>query len=218
MKLLLTSGGFTNKSIANSLLKLTQRPFKRLKLAFIPTAANVEEGGKEWLIDNLVNCKKLGFKEIDIVDISALSKKIWLKKLKDADILMFGGGNTFHLMYWLKKSGLIKILRSLLKTRVYVGISAGSMITASNFNLSMSQRLYYEDIGKYKDNEGLGYVNFHIRPHFNSPDFPKVRTNYLAKIAKNMPEPIYAIDDQSAIKFDNGQISVVSEGKWKRFN
>ena len=82
----------------------------------------------------------------------------------------------------------------------------------------MSQKLYYEDIGKYKDNQGLGYVNFHIRPHFNSPDFPKLRTKNLAKIAKNMPEPIYAIDDQSAIKFDNGQISVVSEGKWKKFN
>ena len=218
MKLLLTSSGFTNKSIATALLSLTEKPFKELKLAFIPTAANVEEGDKGWLIDDMVNAKNLGFAEIDVVDISALPKDIWLKKLKDADILMFGGGNTFYLMYWIEKSGLKRELPKLLKTRVYVGVSAGSMVTAKNFNLSQSQRLYYEDIGKYKNNEGLGYVNFHIQPHLNSPDFPKVRIKHLQQIAKSIPEPIYAIDDQTAIKYEEGKVEVVSEGKWKRFN
>ena len=34
MKLLLTSAGFTNKSIANALLELCGRPFSELKLDF----------------------------------------------------------------------------------------------------------------------------------------------------------------------------------------
>ena len=55
MKLLLTSSGFTNKSIANALLEFAGKPFKELKLVFVPTAANVESGGKEWLINDLCN-------------------------------------------------------------------------------------------------------------------------------------------------------------------
>ena len=49
MKLLLTSSGFTNSSISDALLDLTKKPFNELNLAFIPTAANVEKGDKEWL-------------------------------------------------------------------------------------------------------------------------------------------------------------------------
>lgn len=55
MKLLLTSAGITNKSIAKAVLDLTGLPAKEIKLVFIPTAANVEEGDKEWLIDDLVH-------------------------------------------------------------------------------------------------------------------------------------------------------------------
>ena len=51
MKLLLTSAGFTNNKIAQGLIDLVQKPFSELKLAFIPTAANVEPGGKEWFCD-----------------------------------------------------------------------------------------------------------------------------------------------------------------------
>ena len=60
MKLILTSAGLSNKSIVNALLEMLDRPFSDVNLAFIPTAANVEEGDKGWLIDDFVNCKKLG--------------------------------------------------------------------------------------------------------------------------------------------------------------
>lgn len=72
MKLLLTSAGLTNKTISNALLELTGRPFAELDLAFVPTASNVEAGDKDWVIDDLNYCKNLGFKSIDIVDISAI--------------------------------------------------------------------------------------------------------------------------------------------------
>lgn len=62
MKLLLTSGGLMNDSIISALKDLTQKPFNELNLAFIPTASNMEEGDKWWLIKDLEICKKLGFK------------------------------------------------------------------------------------------------------------------------------------------------------------
>ena len=66
MRILLTSGGITNQSMVNVLKSWV----KDINIVFIPTAANVEEGDKDWLITDYVNCNKLG--SVDIVDISAI--------------------------------------------------------------------------------------------------------------------------------------------------
>lgn len=218
MKLLLTSAGFSNQSIIQAFLELAGKPFSELNLAFIPTAANVESGHKDWLIKDFVTCEKLGFKQVDIVDISAIPKKMWLPRLKEANILVFGGGNTFHLMHWMEESGLKEILSELLENKVYVGISAGSMIACKSLDLSTSERLYDEKVGEDLKDEGLGYVDFLVRPHLNSPYFPKVNLMELEKFAKEFPEAFYALDDNSAIKIIDGNVEVVSEGVWKKFN
>ncbi len=219
MKLLLTSGGLTNKSIAKALFELVGKKPRDTKIVFIPTAANVGEGGKEWLINDLLNIRKQNVKLIDIVDISALPKKIWLPRLKKADVLFFSGGNTSHLMYWLEKSGLAKLLPNLLKTRVYAGISAGSIVAAPTLELSSKDKiLWYEKTFGYKNKKALGFVDFHIRPHLNSPKFPRVRKKFLKEIAKKTKEPIYAIDDNSAVEVINRKVKVIGRGKSFVFN
>lgn len=218
MKLLLTSAGFTNKAITNALLGLTGQPFKKLKLVFIPTAANVESGGKEWLITDLHNCLKLGFAKIEIVDIAVVEKDIWLPQIEEADVIMVGGGNTRYLMKQFKRTGLDKLLLKLLKTRIYVGISAGSMAAGKGLSLTSDAILYYENVGQFKEYAGLNFVNLSIRPHFHSKLFPMVTEKVLEKMAKDMSEPVYALDDNSAIVVDGDKISVVSEGEWKKFN
>src|SRR3989338_1059346 len=86
MKLLLTSGGITNTSIASALFDLVGKKPEDTSLVFIPTAANAEKGDKEWFIDDLVNLKKQNFKSIDIADISAVDEKIWRPKFEEAVI------------------------------------------------------------------------------------------------------------------------------------
>jgi dipeptidase E len=41
---------------------------------------------------------------------------------------------------------------------------------------------------------------------------------YLKEEAKEIPETIYAIDDDTAIMVNAGKIEIVSEGNWKKFN
>ena len=89
MKLLLTSGGITNKSIADALFDLVGKKPEDTSVVFIPTAANIDKGDKTWLIDDLINLKRQNFKSIDIADISAVEQKIWRPKLEEADILFF---------------------------------------------------------------------------------------------------------------------------------
>jgi len=219
MKFLLTSGGITNKSIAKALVDLVGKKANETKIAFIPTAANVEHGKKDWLINDLYNLQKEGYK-VDIVDFSAIPKEIWEKRLEETDVLFFGGGNTFWLRYCLKKSGLWDLLPELLNTRVYAGISAGSIITTKSLELSESKKIYDEDNSLVDDKgeDGLGFMNFYIRPHLNSSDFPNIRREILEKRAKDIPGIIYAIDDQSALKIVDGKIEIISEGEYLIFN
>jgi len=214
MKLLLTSGGITNQSIAKALFELVGKKPEETKLVFIPTASNVEVGDKDWLIDDLINLQKLNFKEIDIADISAVKEKIWRPKMEKADILFFEGGNTYHLMEWINKSGLVDILPELLKTKVYVGLSAGSMVTNKDLALKISQIVYGEDLDKTDEMKGLNYVDFYFLPHLNSEYFENVRRDFIEKTTQGMSETIYVLDDQSALKVVNGKIEVISEGEW----
>jgi dipeptidase E len=219
MKLLLTSAGLSNESIVAALLELTGKPFAELNIAFIPTAANVEGGDKtNWFIKDLIRLKNLRFKSIDIVDISAISKNVWLPRLQDADVLYVEGGNTAHLMYWMTKSGLQELLPEMLREKVYVGVSAGSMVTCNDLALNMSEQLYGEYSDERQRSEGMKFVDFSIIPHLGSPHFPNVSVDNLDQRAKDIQGAFYVIDDNTAVKVIDEEVTVISEGEWKKFN
>lgn len=157
------------------------------------------------------------FASVDIVDISALPREKWEPRLREADVLLFEGGNTFHLMHWIKKSGLDKLFPELLKEKVCIGISAGSMVMTQSLFLSESKLLYDEDPGDVAQDKALGFVDFNIMPHFNSEDFPDVNEINMKRVSKESKYPIYALDNDSAIKVVDDKIEIVSEGKWKKF-
>ena len=215
MKLLLTSNGLANQSIAKALFELVGKPAEETTIVFIPTAMNVARGSKDWFINDLYNIKKQGFKFIDIVDISALPQEIWLPKIKAGDVLFFSGGNTHHLMCCLQKSGLSKLLPDLLKTRVYAGISAGSVATGPDlFGANDDKRKYYEDNFGYKDETALNFVDFYIYPHFNAPGHLNSTLENLQKTAEATKKAVYGLDDDSALKVVDGVVTVITEGNY----
>ncbi len=214
MKLLLTSSGLTNKSIANALFELTGKKPEETTVVFVPTASNVESEDKGWLITDLINLKKQNFKSIEITDISAVDEEIWKPSFERADVLFFEGGNPYHLMRWLNKTGLTNTLSELLRDKVYVGVSAGSMVTNPDLNLKLSQQVYEEDRIRTEEMKGLNFVNFYFLPHLNSEWFKKLRRENIEKVAENITIPIYALDDESALKIIDDKIEIVSEGDW----
>ncbi|KKR07717.1 MAG: Peptidase S51 dipeptidase E [Parcubacteria group bacterium GW2011_GWC2_39_14] len=218
MKLLLTSAGLANKSITNTLFDLVGKKPEDTTIVVIPTASNLALGDKDWFINDLINLQKQNFKSIEITDISAVDESIWRPSLEGADVLFFEGGNSYHLMEWLNKSGLTKMLSELLKTKVYVGVSAGSMVTNKNLALNISQIIYDEDLDRKVELNGLNYVDFYFLPHLNSPDFINLKENIIRETVKDMSEKIYALDDNSALKIVDSKIEIVSEGKWFEIN
>ena len=218
MKLLLTSAGIKNLSITRALFDLVGKRPEDTSLVFIPTASNVEVGDKDWLIDDLANLQKLNLKSIDIADISAVGTEIWKPKFEAADILFFEGGNTFHLMRWMNKSGLAALMPELLKNKVYVGVSAGSMVASKDLALKLSQMVYVEDLSETENLPALNLVDFYFLPHLNSQYFKNLWEDFIRKAADGMTEKIYAMDDNSALKIVDGNVEVVSEGKWFLIN
>lgn len=217
MKFLLTSGGLTNKSISKALFELVGKEPEETTLVFVPTASNIETENKDWFINDLININKQNFKEVYITDISAVPEDIWRPQLEKADILFFEGGNTYHLMRWINKSGLVNLLPELLKTKVYVGLSAGSMVTSPDLALRLSQIIYGDDMEE-ESMDGLNYVDFYFLPHLNSPFFPNRMEEKIKEAAKTLSKKIYALDDQSALKVVDGKVEVVTEGKYLEFN
>ena len=218
MKLLLTSAGISNNSIKNSFLNLLGKKPEEASLVFIPTASNIEKGDKAWLIKDFVNLKNLNFKTFSIVDISAVDRSIWYPQIQEADVLVFGGGNTFYLMEWVEKSGLKDELLELLKTKVYVGISAGSMILSPDLMLNTLQKLYKEDLDRIENMKGVNFVDFYILPHYmSSPSSIRTKEN-IPEAVKEIKNKIYALDDNSALEIVDNNIKIISEGNFLEIN
>jgi dipeptidase E len=111
----------------------------------------------------------------------------------------------------MRESGLADLLPSL-SEKVYVGVSAGSMVTAPTFGET------YDDPNKpFIVDTGLGLVDFALLPHLDHEDHPESSTANVERMAAAVPVPMYGIDDQTALKVTHGTVEVVSEGHWKLF-
>ena len=218
MKLLLTSSGLSNDSITRSLFELTNKKPEDTTVVFVPTASNVESGDKDWLIKDLLNLQKQNFKSIEITDISAVDETIWRPSFERADVLFFEGGNTYHLMRWLNKTGLTQTLKDILQDKVYVGVSAGSMVTGPDLSLKLSQAIYEEDMIETEEMQGLGFVDFYFLPHLHSEWFAKMKKENIEKTCEYVTKTVYALDDNSALKVVDGHIEIISEGEYLVLN
>jgi dipeptidase E len=231
MKLLLTSNGLSNQSIANALEKLVGKPRKQIKVAFIPNAGfpidDFKNESRDWLVDDMYRIKEFcGF--IDIVSLTDLTKQEIYERLEYADVIFVGGGNVFYLSYYMEKVGLFAELPRLLKTRVYAGISAGSMIVTDSLRTASGaiknpDKFYdeeYDEIGPVGRSAGRSakLVNFVVRPHLNGKSFPITKGDFLESIAKDVKVPLYAIDDNSAVQVIDDSVEVITEGEWKLLN
>lgn len=239
MKLLLTSNGITNTSIRNALIDLLGKPIAECDALFIPTGVYPFPGGPGYAYQAIQGkaqapFTQLGWKSLGLLELTALEsidKDVWLPSVSEADALLVWGGDPAYIAYWIERSGLKELLPSLLEKIVYVGVSAGSIATANIFAEAYTNRprgahnpLSAEDImlGNVKRTfvtaYGAGLVNFAIIPHYQHRDHADASAAGAEQWAQKLPMPVYAIDDQTAIKVVDNEICVISEGQWKLFN
>jgi dipeptidase E len=212
MKLLLTSAGVTNQSIADSLVKLVGKPRSEIKIGLVSTAKNVQYGNADWFTRQFNNLYKYGFNWIDMVDPSADGVD-YKFALKDVDVILVGGGNTFHLLNQVRLTGFGEWLKTVLNKKVYVGISAGSILVTPSIAIASVDN-GDENLCGISDLRGLSLVDFEVSPH--TPE--DVSMNGNEEYAKTIKNVLYTLDDNSAIEIDGKEIKVVSEGEWHKLN
>jgi dipeptidase E len=118
----------------------------------------------------------------------------------------------------MNRSGLTEILPDLLKDKVYVGLSAGSMVLGREIGLRLSQVLYEEDLDRTTEMNGLGYFDLYFLPHLNSPYFSKMTESAVKEATEDMAEKIYVMDDNSALRIVDDKREIISEGSYTEIN
>jgi len=219
MKFLLTSAGIKNDSIRKALIDLLGKPIDKASALCIPTAIHPFPGGPlmayRFISGSTANpmCE-LGWKSMGVLELTALpsiKEAYWIAAVQEADALLVYGGDVLYLCRWMRESGLVHLL-PLLRETVYVGMSAGSMVTAPVFG-----ETYDDPNTPFVIDKGLGLVDFALLPHLDHEEHPESSTAKVERMAAEVPVPTYGIDDETAIKVVNGTVEVVSEGHWRLF-
>ncbi len=211
MKLLLTSAGIQNKSLADALIEMVGKPVGEISVGLVSTAMSPEKGHKEWFIKQFTNLQKYGFVSIDIIDVAAPEIK-WQDRLSVVDVVFVSGGNTYYLLDQTRKTGFGDWLKANLEQKVYVGVSAGSILVTPTIGVAAIPPGDHNFLS-LTDLEGLGLVDFEVSVH--TPELVTHESN--KEYAKTMTRTLYGLDDQSAIKVDNGELEFISEGHWIKY-
>jgi len=162
---LASSGDYVMDDIVK---KLPKKP-SELNLAFINTAAEVEEGDHWWVRTEKKKLIEVGFK-VDEFSIKGMTKEEIENKLADKQIVYFCGGNTFYLLDQVIKTGCDEIIRKKINEgMIYMGSSAGSMIVGTRIDLMST----IDEKSKAPDlkSTGLNIVDLSILPHWGSDTF-----------------------------------------------
>jgi dipeptidase E len=224
MKLLLTSSGISNPSIEDALVELLGKPIAESSALIVPTAIYPFREGPSGAWRAI--CGKtdrpfggLGWKSLGVLELTALpsiEEESWVPVVRETDALLVWGGHVMYLCYWMRQSGLADLLPSL-SDLVYVGVSAGSIVTTPyNGDVEFNLQTLPEgsDVAREGD-RALGLVDFTVRVHVDREGFESMAD--VEKWAAGIPVPTYAIDDETAVRVIDGSPEVVSEGNWKLF-
>lgn len=168
---------------------------------YIPTAKNGQNPFGSWrdsdtwkMLKKNVNAKALQLEEY----YNGLPLQIF----KDTDVIWMSGGASGYLMYWIIKTGFDLLLPKILESSIYVGSSAGSMITGPN--LDVSDWYIGEDERGAKYIPSLRLVDFDIYPHYNEKDYDQIKSLYKGK-------KLYLLKDGENIIVDDDKIIVDGE-------
>jgi dipeptidase E len=149
------------------------------KLAFIYTAAEVEEGGRlaPWNDADRQALEKFGYQVTDYT-ITDKQQVDLTTELAEYDAYYLSGGNTFYLLQQAQQSGFIEVIRDLVikHNKSYIGTSAGSIIAGPDIypTFRLDDASLAPKINGYK---GFNLVNFCLMPHWGSEIFKDLYLN-----------------------------------------
>ncbi len=201
-KLLLTSAGFENPEIWEEFLKLVNKHASEIKLIFVPTASRTKEElhyvekAKNELLDFGITNQNIKTLNLDHI--------ILYEEVSGFDAIYVCGGNTFYLLDRVRKTGFDKIIKQFLKDgKIYVGVSAGSILLGPNIEIAS---LGDKNKCGLNDFTGLNLVEIAISPHAN-----KKERQAIEDFRKKVNYPIVPLNDNQAILALDDKVKIIGD-------
>jgi dipeptidase E len=219
VNLLLTSNGLHNETLRDAARDMLGTPFGSANLVYVPTASVAEPGDHGWLVEDMRRLHGLGWREFDVLELNGLPQQMVLDRLLHADLVYVEGGNHYHLARSITGNNLASGILEALESRVYVGVSGGSMIFSRNLTTHSGDVIGdvadLHVLGATTVEPPFGLFDWYVKPHLDSPDFPERDDTWADRIVERADFPIYFIDDETALRVVDDTVDVVSEGRWR---
>lgn len=177
--------------------------FEGKTVAYIPTAANGENGWESWKKGGSWELiQKIGAK-VNLILLENYRNKSVIEEIQGKDIVWFAGGVPGYLMYWIRRCYIDKHIRGILdEGTIFVGSSAGAMIAGKS--LAPASWSFVDEERGVEKIKPLRLVDFDIFPHYEE--------KYLEKIKDKYPgNKMYLLKDGENIEIDGKKVSIIGE-------
>lgn len=188
--IILTSCGIVKEEFKNRFYGVIDKDkIKYKRVLYITTAVDGEDDGdKSWMTKEYKTILDLGIDESNITEYKIGSNNIDINKF---DITYMMGGNTFYLLYMIRKYNFDNSIREFIdKGKIYIGSSAGSEILGSSIEPALP---YDENKVKISDFSGLKIINGLIIPHSNKKE------EFITNLKNNSNKELYLLYDGDGI-------------------
>lgn len=177
------------------------------RVLFIPTAGNVEDY-RGYIDEALQSFADLGF-QVEVLDISACDRETAQAKIFQSKLLYVSGGNTFYLLQELKKKQLLSLIKEQIADgMIYVGESAGAVITAEDIDYIrlMDDK---EVAGELSDTVALKEVDFYVLPHVGEEPFVESSQATLDTYSDQLD--LLLLNNHQAVLVEGKEVKVLEE-------
>ncbi|KFZ38806.1 peptidase E [Shewanella mangrovi] len=208
---------------ANALLLSSSRAGDTLYLEHaLPLIAAMTNHTKKWLFIPYAGVSKPYEQYLETVasalaplqlDISSIHQHGDPKQaIKDADGIIVGGGNTFHLLHELYRYDLVHLIREEVAAgKPYIGWSAGSNIAGQSIRTTNDMPII-----EPPSFTALGLIPFQINPHYSNATIAghngESRAQRILEFTCVDPlTPVLGIQEGTALKLDGDKLQLIGD-------
>jgi dipeptidase E len=195
MKILLSSDGKAAIKGMQDIVPYT----KGLKVLWVITAAKGKSNISylDWDLQFLLEAGC----EPTIYDISGKTEDQILRDIQNIDLIFVEGGNVFYLLSEVKRSGFDKILTDWIKTKPYVGVSAGSYIMQPSIEIATwyHPKEEWEFLNNFN---AINAIECYFLVHSQKKD-----TSKITERAKQEGKEVVLVNDGEALLVENSKYS-----------
>lgn len=223
-RMLLASGLVrSGTAVHGTLLDLVGRPLDETRAVVVLDAMLPLAGDKSQLLDDLRDFRALGWAECDILTLQSGPPTLIEERLRRADVIFGYGGTNHWLAHAWRSTGLAPLLRELLDEKVYLGLSAGSMIFSRDHERAAREFGDLDEprmLGLDEIAPALPLLDWYLAPHLGADYFPHQTDAWAAGLAPRLGAPMWFLDDASAlvVRDPDADPEIVSDGHWLHFD